>query len=307
VSEYAAIKEREGSGSTSVRLRPFRPSEAGRPELWAPGVVLFDSGPVEVETSPPLLSFKCVFEGAEYYSRSSTMELRSGDIGIVGRSRCLTGGIMPGRRARGFSVFFKDDDLPGGTQSIQAFDGMMHRADALKGPLRRPLGQLASLYARRGSEGRVLNACRTMARAEVRALTEVRSVLGAYLADIVGASDRLSLARPGVRQSHAARLLAARAQLGEVGPEIQRVERVAARFGYPQPQFSRLFAEAFGQTPCEYRNACRLAEARKLLRESRLPLADIADAVGYPDYPSFSKAYRKAHGWAPREDRRRGS
>lgn len=69
-------------------------------------------------------------------------------------------------------------------------------------------------------------------------------------------------------------------------------------------QFRRLFPAATGMTPNAYLVQERVARARKLLAESDLPLAVIADTLGYRDIYYFNRQFRHVAGTPPATYRR---
>ncbi len=69
-------------------------------------------------------------------------------------------------------------------------------------------------------------------------------------------------------------------------------------------QFRRLFLAATGMTPNAYLVQERVARARKLLAESDLPLAVIADTLGYRDVYYFNRQFRLVAGTPPATYRR---
>lgn len=64
--------------------------------------------------------------------------------------------------------------------------------------------------------------------------------------------------------------------------------------------FARAFRAATGMPPHRYLIAVRLAEARRLLEETRLPITEIAALCGYEQASSFATAFRKHVGVTPR-------
>ncbi|MEM6393915.1 MAG: AraC family transcriptional regulator [Planctomycetota bacterium] len=64
--------------------------------------------------------------------------------------------------------------------------------------------------------------------------------------------------------------------------------------------FSRLFKEAHGQSPQQFLIEARLDRARYLLRDTDMPVSDIADALAYPDPFTFSKQFKRFAGQSPR-------
>lgn len=69
---------------------------------------------------------------------------------------------------------------------------------------------------------------------------------------------------------------------------------------------SRTLARGLEAEGCEYRalsSSIRHARAVELLRDTDLPLTEIADRLGYSDAANFSRAYRKVEGYSPGEHR----
>lgn len=69
--------------------------------------------------------------------------------------------------------------------------------------------------------------------------------------------------------------------------------------GQSRSAFAAHFAEAMGEPPMTYLARWRMFRARLLLRESDLPLAAIADEVGYGSSAAFSLAFTREHGTSP--------
>ncbi|HLK63036.1 MAG TPA: AraC family transcriptional regulator [Bryobacteraceae bacterium] len=63
--------------------------------------------------------------------------------------------------------------------------------------------------------------------------------------------------------------------------------------------FHRAFTRAFGKTPHDYRNALRLAHARRLLESTGLTVTEVCGAVGFQSLPSFSTLFRQQFGMPP--------
>lgn len=68
--------------------------------------------------------------------------------------------------------------------------------------------------------------------------------------------------------------------------------------------FHRAFTRAFGQSPNQYRNALRLARARRLLETTNMTVTEICSAVGFESAPSFSSLFRQAFGIPPSASRK---
>jgi len=64
--------------------------------------------------------------------------------------------------------------------------------------------------------------------------------------------------------------------------------------------FARLFKGATGQTPHQYVTTCRMARAKHLLTETRLPLHEIGAQVGYADQSHFTALFRQSVATTPK-------
>lgn len=67
----------------------------------------------------------------------------------------------------------------------------------------------------------------------------------------------------------------------------------------------RRFLLATGTTPIQYQQAVRMVRAQALLESGRLPVADIAEAVGYSDRVAFGRLFKKHTGMTPAAWRQR--
>ncbi|MEM6553120.1 MAG: AraC family transcriptional regulator [Planctomycetota bacterium] len=75
---------------------------------------------------------------------------------------------------------------------------------------------------------------------------------------------------------------------------------LADQLGVSPAHFSRLFKQAHGQSPQQFLIEARLDRARYLLRDTDMPVSDIAQALGYPDPFTFSKQFKRFSGQPPR-------
>ena len=78
------------------------------------------------------------------------------------------------------------------------------------------------------------------------------------------------------------------------------VAEIAAAAGVSHNHLTRLFRAEMGTTVVGYVRQRRLHRARHLLRESTLPIAAVAAAVGIPDLQAFNKVCRRTWGASPR-------
>ncbi|GGO03764.1 AraC family transcriptional regulator [Saccharibacillus kuerlensis] len=80
---------------------------------------------------------------------------------------------------------------------------------------------------------------------------------------------------------------------------------IAERFGLSSSYLSRLFKDAFGENFVDYLAGVRVDAAKQLLKETDQPIQDIATRVGYANYMSFSRAFKKIASTTPGEYRSR--
>jgi AraC family transcriptional regulator len=86
---------------------------------------------------------------------------------------------------------------------------------------------------------------------------------------------------------------------GTGGTPIKTVSELARRTGYSVYHFTRLFSAVSGVHPKEYLAGRILSEAALRIAETEESLALIAGQAGFPDYETFSRAFKRRFGRAP--------
>jgi transcriptional regulator GlxA family with amidase domain len=86
-------------------------------------------------------------------------------------------------------------------------------------------------------------------------------------------------------------------------PEEVRLDAVAAAFKMSIRSFNRRFKAATRLTPLQYLQEIRVNQAKQLLKQSNLSIAEISFAVGYQDSSHFGSLFRKMTGITPVEYR----
>ena len=81
------------------------------------------------------------------------------------------------------------------------------------------------------------------------------------------------------------------------------IPRLAGQAGLSQYHFIRTFKKETGFTPHEYLVNTRLATARYLLKNTRLPVKDICFNTGFSSESVFCSAFKKHHGMTPAQYR----
>ncbi len=82
------------------------------------------------------------------------------------------------------------------------------------------------------------------------------------------------------------------------------LDRLAAQAGLSKFHFQRLFKSALGVTPSRYHINLRMNLARRLLRETKKSVVDIALEVGYANPSHFAQLFRRETGLSPSDYRR---
>ncbi len=83
-----------------------------------------------------------------------------------------------------------------------------------------------------------------------------------------------------------------------------RVQSIADFCGIDRTYLGKIFKYATGYTIQEYLIQFRMTKAKKLLRETSMPVQYVSFAVGYNDPFSFSKVFKKNTGMSPTEWRK---
>lgn len=84
----------------------------------------------------------------------------------------------------------------------------------------------------------------------------------------------------------------------EVSPAL-----VAARIGFSEYHFHRVFQGMLGESMAGYIRKRRMAEAAKLLKTSERPIVEIALLSRFETHESFTRAFKKAYGINPSQYR----
>ena len=135
----------------------------------------------------------------------------------------------------------------------------------------------------------------------------IRTRHGAALALQVAASF-ITTAREGSEPQ-----ITPRAPPARLDPRVaQTIARMERHLDAPQPsatlaaavhlsprRLETLFRQSLGQTPGAYALGLRLAAARRLLADTRHPLAEIALRTGFSSPSTLSRAFRRTFGTAP--------
>jgi transcriptional regulator GlxA family with amidase domain len=81
------------------------------------------------------------------------------------------------------------------------------------------------------------------------------------------------------------------------------IARLASVSGVSEAHFARSFKQAFGLPPHRYLLTRRIEKATALLRDTDLPITDIAFQTGWSSLGTFGRIFRDITGKAPAEFR----
>lgn len=95
------------------------------------------------------------------------------------------------------------------------------------------------------------------------------------------------------------RLLRAKDRMDAASHEPWPVQRLARVSGVSEAHFARSFKQAFGVPPHRYLLTRRIERATALLRDTDLPITDIAFQTGWESLGTFGRTFRDITGESP--------
>ncbi len=139
-------------------------------------------------------------------------------------------------------------------------------------------------------------------------------VICGQIADLHGATLASEVRRVFLKQ---AAVTTAQPEIGgKLADAIAHMERhvdrpqttgaIARRVGMTARGLELLFRREMGVTPGAHFLAMRLAEARRLVRDTRAPMAEIAGRCGFSSVAVFSRAFSRAYSMPPSRFRKGG-
>jgi AraC family transcriptional regulator len=129
-----------------------------------------------------------------------------------------------------------------------------------------------------------------------------RSALSAEIARVV-AQHLAQRTRSWPAGLGASRLERVRAFIEHSLAEPLRIQDLAGAVHMSPFHFSRLFKLATGASPHVYLTRRRVERAKELLARARLPLVQVASAVGFQTQGHFTEVFRRHTGTTPRRFR----
>ena len=175
--------------------------------------------------------------------------------------------------------------------------------DALPRLLRVPLGDGAGAQwliglARRGAE---VNSAPGPGSGTMLAKLAELLFVEAMRKHIESLPDRQVGWLAGLRDRHVGRALAL---MHENPMQRWSVDRLAGQAGLSRSALAQRFTELIGQPPMQYLKRWRLGLAAAALKDSRRPVAALAEQYGYESEAAFNRAFKREFGMPPASWRR---
>ncbi len=114
-----------------------------------------------------------------------------------------------------------------------------------------------------------------------------------------GVRGKNGQADPGQDPELLRRLLRAKDRMDAASHEEWPVRRLASVSGVSEAHFARSFKEAFGVPPHRYLLTRRIERATALLRDTDLPITEIAFQTGWKSLGTFGRTFRDITGESP--------
>jgi AraC-like DNA-binding protein len=133
-------------------------------------------------------------------------------------------------------------------------------------------------------------------------LLAARALLG-FRSELRECMARVPAARASTRMELFRRLTQARSVIEECVGEPLNLNAIARAACLSPYHLHRLFTQVFGETPHRYAVRRRMDRARRLLRNSDMPVTQICLESGFQSLGSFSTLFRKENGCSPQQYR----
>lgn len=268
---------------------------AGILELFSTSVVAFRlrTRRIDVEPHTGGFSLKTVFSGTEHYAfEHRRMALRQDDVLMVAPD-CLYGSaIQSAVETDSFSLFFPPLWLERAQES-DAGHGIKRLLDTglpALGLAAQP-GLSASLRALAAALSQGDDALFAQQH-----LAEVEAAAFAAGGELGAAFRRLAARDPSRRAELLRRAVRARDRLHASLAEEVTLAELADVAHLSEFHLLRIFRQAFGATPAQYRLRLRMDLAHRLTVATCQPISAIASTCGYQDLSAFGRAFRRHFG-----------
>ena len=97
------------------------------------------------------------------------------------------------------------------------------------------------------------------------------------------------------------KLFKAKSYLDQNVQEIVSIQKLCKNIEMNHSKFKRLFPQIFGKPPYRYHLENKMEYGKVLIENERLSVSETAYFIGYDDHGSFTRAFKKHHGFLPSE------
>jgi len=154
-------------------------------------------------------------------------------------------------------------------------------------------GLVANVDVRRLGDRRTIERLMRRIRGELRRGADAPLVVEGLLYQIIGEAFQRPAGKSPRWIDEVERIVRTRFR------ETLSVRAIAEEIGLHPVHVARTFRETRGLTIADRIRALRIAEAERLLRDSAMPLADVALCAGFADQSHFTKSFRRDLGVTP--------
>jgi AraC-like DNA-binding protein len=234
-------------------------------------------------------SVKFVLEGEErYVVDGRSYILRPGEVLIVEPGGLVDVHVAGVQGARGLCLYFPTQESSGLAE--QDLDlGPLH-LPLVDRPFERWLSHAASVVTKRGDLDE---------RASAHLLRSAGLGLPAFLDTMRARASRLNIASCERRTEVLRRVERARAYLHDHPGRPVPLEELAGVAGLSRFHLARSFQAVHRAPPAAYHRKHRLDQAAAMLSHRNVPLVEVADAYGFSDQSSFTRAFSREYGVPP--------
>lgn len=278
------------------RFELMRISEDGQPVPHPDGLLSVEGGPERLHEAA-LVVIPSLWTEGPAAARSHPR--------VIAALRDLPAGVRVATLCSGVYLLAATGRLDGreATTHWMLADGLQARHPEVRVQSERNLTQADGMLCSGGSLAGVdacLRAVQTLAdRDTARALARM------LVTDLDRGPQTLYMPPPGWRRHADADIRRLQDQIEAGVAEPMSLQALAEAIHVSVRTLQRRFLAATGSTPIQYQQALRMLRAQALLEGGRLPVADIAECVGYSDRVAFGRLFKKHTGMTPAAWRQR--
>jgi len=268
-------------------------------ELFRSNIVAFrlKTKKLDVEPHSGGLSLKAAFAGSESYEfRDTVATVGPGEVMLVRPTEVYQSSISSRVETDSFSLFFpfefyRQMMAACRHRSLQRFldSGASSTSFPVNSGFVSVLHKLAAAFEGQESD-----------LAVEQLIASLQDVMGIHVEEITEGYSKIRMRSVTLKAERLRRVMRAREFLHtNFGRDVTLAE-LAGEACMSEFHFLRSFNEAFGATPARYVERLKIARARDLLGNSRLPVKVVASQSGYGNFSAFCRSFRRTTGMTPR-------